>query len=137
MRIEDFDYALPPELIAQEPSACRDAARLMTIERGTGAIGEGVVADLPGILKPGDLLVVNDTRVIPARLLDKKTKYFINPGSIGQPRDKNPQPSYIIYDSDKREIFFVRFSYNFKVTQSKIRGAGLPEILASRIELGV
>ena len=69
--------------------------------------------------------------------LDVNTKYFINPGSIGQPRDKNPQPSYIIYDSDKREIFFVRFTYNIKVTQSKIRGAGLPEILASRIELGV
>jgi S-adenosylmethionine:tRNA ribosyltransferase-isomerase len=72
MKLEDFDYELPPELIAQEPSPCREAARLMTVERSTGAIAEGVIADLPQLLDRGDLLVVNDTRVIPARLLGRK-----------------------------------------------------------------
>jgi S-adenosylmethionine:tRNA ribosyltransferase-isomerase len=72
MRREDFDYTLPPELIAQEPAVRREAARLMTLDRLTGVIGEGTVADIPCLLRPGDLLVVNDTRVIPARLLGQK-----------------------------------------------------------------
>lgn len=69
--------------------------------------------------------------------LDSNTKYFINPGSIGQPRDKNPNSSYIIFDSSKREINFVRFSYNFKKTQKKIISAGLPDTLANRLESGI
>ncbi|MCK5221189.1 MAG: metallophosphoesterase family protein [Candidatus Aminicenantes bacterium] len=69
--------------------------------------------------------------------LDPNTKYLINPGSIGQPRDKNPRSSFIVYDSDKREIIFSRYEYNVKKTQKKIRAAGLPELLASRLESGV
>ena len=69
--------------------------------------------------------------------LDPNTRYLINPGSIGQPRDKNPRSSFIVYDSDKREIMFSRFEYNIKKTQKKIRAAGLPELLASRLESGV
>ena len=69
--------------------------------------------------------------------LDPNTKYLINPGSIGQPRDKNPNPSYLIFDSQKKEVTFQRFTYNFKMTQKKIRDSGLPEILASRLESGV
>jgi len=69
--------------------------------------------------------------------LDPNTRYLINPGSIGQPRDKNPRSSFIVYDSDKREITFSRFEYNIKKTQKKIRAAGLPELLASRLESGV
>jgi predicted phosphodiesterase len=69
--------------------------------------------------------------------LDPNTRYLINPGSIGQPRDKNPNPSYIIFDSSKKEIHFQRFSYNIKEAQRKIRAAGLPEILASRLEAGI
>ncbi|MCK5003856.1 MAG: metallophosphoesterase family protein [Candidatus Aminicenantes bacterium] len=69
--------------------------------------------------------------------LDPNTRYLINPGSIGQPRDKNPRSSFIIYDSDKREIVFSRYEYNVKKTQKKIRAAGLPELLASRLESGV
>lgn len=69
--------------------------------------------------------------------LDSNTKYFINPGSIGQPRDKNPSPSFIIFDSLKREITFIRFSYEIKKTQKKIIDNGLPEILANRLESGV
>ncbi len=69
--------------------------------------------------------------------LDPNTKYLINPGAIGQPRDKNPNPSFIVFDSQKKEITFQRFIYDVKCTQKKIRAFGLPEILASRLETGV
>ena len=69
--------------------------------------------------------------------LDPNTRYLVNPGSIGQPRDKNPNPSFIIFDSNKKELHFKRFKYNIKETQRKIREAGLPEILASRLESGI
>lgn len=72
MRTEDFDYYLPPGLIAQEPSDKRDASRLMTVDRLSGAIGEINFAEASRLLRKGDLLVLNDTRVIPARLLGAK-----------------------------------------------------------------
>jgi predicted phosphodiesterase len=69
--------------------------------------------------------------------LDRNTRYLINPGSIGQPRDKNPAPSFVVFDSSKMEISFNRFTYEVGKTQKKIRDAGLPELLASRLEAGV
>ncbi len=69
--------------------------------------------------------------------LDRNTRYLINPGSIGQPRDKNPTSSYIVFDSAKLEVSFNRFTYDVARTQRKIREAGLPELLASRLEAGV
>jgi S-adenosylmethionine:tRNA ribosyltransferase-isomerase len=72
MDISEFDYELPPDLIAQEPAADRSAARLLRLSRDTGAISHGVVSQLPDLLTPGDLLVVNDTRVFPARLLGRR-----------------------------------------------------------------
>lgn len=68
-RLEDFEYDLPPELIAQEPLAGRDESRLMLVDRGTQRISHHRFRDLPELLRAGDVLVVNDTRVIPARLL--------------------------------------------------------------------
>ncbi|WCJ61235.1 tRNA preQ1(34) S-adenosylmethionine ribosyltransferase-isomerase QueA [Fontisphaera persica] len=68
MRTEDFNYALPEELIAQEPAPCRDASRLLVVERATGRLHHQVFRDLPGWLRPGDVLVLNDSKVIPARL---------------------------------------------------------------------
>ncbi len=68
MKLSDFDYDLPDRLIAQEPAARRDASRLMTVDRRNGAIAHGAFADLPSLLGAGDLLVLNDTRVVPARL---------------------------------------------------------------------
>lgn len=64
-----FDYDLPPELIAQEPAAERDAARLLVINRADQSLSHRTVRDLPSLLNPGDLLVLNDTKVIPARLI--------------------------------------------------------------------
>ena len=67
-RTADFDYALPPELIAQRPAEPRDAARLMAVSRGTRELAHHRVRDLPSLLRAGDLLVLNDTRVMAARL---------------------------------------------------------------------
>src|SRR5438105_2488472 len=69
MDVRAFDFDLPSELIAQEPAADRAGARLLLLRRDTGAISHTSVAALPGLLAPGDLLVVNNTRVFPARLL--------------------------------------------------------------------
>jgi S-adenosylmethionine:tRNA ribosyltransferase-isomerase len=68
MRLEDFDYALPPEYIAQEPLEPRDSSRLLILDRANGEIRHGVFRDIGNYFEPGDLLVFNDTRVIPARL---------------------------------------------------------------------
>jgi len=67
-----YDYELPRELIAQEPLADRATARLLHVRRADGAIAHRGVRDLPAILRPGDLLVVNDTRVVPARLVGRR-----------------------------------------------------------------
>ncbi|MDW8344643.1 MAG: tRNA preQ1(34) S-adenosylmethionine ribosyltransferase-isomerase QueA [Verrucomicrobiae bacterium] len=64
----DFDYHLPAELIAQEPLADRTAARMMVVDRNTGTVQHDIVRHLPRYVRDGDLLVLNDTRVIPARL---------------------------------------------------------------------
>jgi S-adenosylmethionine:tRNA ribosyltransferase-isomerase len=69
MRIDRFDYDLPPELIAQEPLPARDASRLLVLPRSSGAPRHAGFGDLPDLLAPGDLLVVNRTRVVPARLV--------------------------------------------------------------------
>lgn len=73
MNVEDFDFVLPPESIAQRP-APRGTARLMTLDRATGAFAHRTVADLPNLLRSGDVLVVNDTRVIPARIFGTDEK---------------------------------------------------------------
>ncbi|NJC88127.1 MAG: tRNA preQ1(34) S-adenosylmethionine ribosyltransferase-isomerase QueA [Desulfuromonas sp.] len=72
MYLSDFDFELPIELIAQEPLAERAASRLLVVRRDTGGIEHARFADLPGLLLPGDLLVRNETRVIPARLHGRK-----------------------------------------------------------------
>jgi S-adenosylmethionine:tRNA ribosyltransferase-isomerase len=66
-RLSGFDYELPPELIAQAPAAERDLSRVLHL-RSDGTLGHHVFRDLPELLEPGDLLVLNDTRVFPARL---------------------------------------------------------------------
>ncbi len=74
MHIANLDYVLPPELIAQEPSVRRDEARLLVVQRGGPVLGHHRFDQLPGLLKSGDLLVLNDTRVIPARLLGRRAR---------------------------------------------------------------
>ena len=72
MRRQDFAYQLPADLIAQEPLAERSAARMLVLDAATGAVTDRAVRDLPDFLRRGDLLVVNDTRVIAARLSGTK-----------------------------------------------------------------
>ncbi len=72
MKTTDFDYSLPPELIAQEPLSERASARMLVVDRKTGDLRHSMVRELPGFLSPGDLLVANETRVVPARLFGKR-----------------------------------------------------------------
>lgn len=72
MRTEDFNYDLPEELIAQEPAPVRDACRMLVMDRETGALEDRIFHDIEEYLRPGDLLVANETRVMPARLLGAK-----------------------------------------------------------------
>ena len=71
MKVSDFDYELPKELIAKFPVEPRDSSRLMVLHRNTGEIEHRVFRDIVEYLKPGDVLVINDTKVIPARLFGK------------------------------------------------------------------
>lgn len=72
LNLQDFDYFLPEALIAQEPLADRSGSRLMVVERRSGEIHHACFAELPSFLASGDLLVRNETRVIPARLYGQK-----------------------------------------------------------------
>jgi S-adenosylmethionine:tRNA ribosyltransferase-isomerase len=72
MRIEQFDYSLPPELIAQTPVEPRDHARLLVVDRATGSLEHRRFYEIADYLKPGDLLVANESKVLPARLLGHK-----------------------------------------------------------------
>lgn len=72
MKTSDFYYDLPPELIAQTPISQRDGSRLMTLNRETGKTGHRRFYELPELLNPGDCLILNDSRVLPARLLGQR-----------------------------------------------------------------
>ncbi|NDJ87207.1 MAG: tRNA preQ1(34) S-adenosylmethionine ribosyltransferase-isomerase QueA [Chloroflexi bacterium] len=74
MQLEDFDYELPPDYIAQTPVEPRDASRLLVLDRATGKREHRQFSDLPEYLRAGDVLVLNQTRVIPARLQAVKTE---------------------------------------------------------------
>ena len=68
--------------------------------------------------------------------LDPRFRYLINPGSVGQPRDRIPHASFVIFDSDKRTAQFFRTEYDVKKTQTSILKAGLPDVLAHRLQFG-
>src|ERR1035441_10273143 len=72
MLLEEFDYALPAELIAQTPLAERDASRMMVLDRATKRWDDRAFPEIAQLLQPGDLLVFNNTKVFPARLLGRR-----------------------------------------------------------------
>jgi S-adenosylmethionine:tRNA ribosyltransferase-isomerase len=74
IRVADFDFDLPAELIAQQPPAQRGSSRMLAMDRATGSLRDANFSDLPSLLKPGDLLVLNDSRVIPARLFARRAQ---------------------------------------------------------------
>ncbi|MEW6126392.1 MAG: tRNA preQ1(34) S-adenosylmethionine ribosyltransferase-isomerase QueA [Acidobacteriota bacterium] len=80
MLVSDFDFHLPEKLIAQEPAAKRDESRLLVVSRATGKLTDAVFKSLPDFLNPTDLLVLNDTRVFPARLLGNR---LLPDGEVG------------------------------------------------------
>jgi len=73
LRVADFDFDLPEELIAQQPPQERGQSRMLEVDRATGQWRDSAFAEFPSLLKPGDLLVLNDSRVIPARLYARRT----------------------------------------------------------------
>ncbi len=74
IKISDFDYDLPQELIAQTPIEPRDASRLLVVHRATGELAHRHFRDIGEYLRPGDLLIANQSRVIPARLLGRRAE---------------------------------------------------------------
>lgn len=113
MQLNDFDYYLPTELIAQQPAQNRDAARLMTLDRVNGDLNETIISEIAALFREGDLLVINDTRVIPARLLGKKesggraevflVRRLLEPGEVWQcliKASKLPKPGSLIILSE-------------------------------------
>lgn len=101
MHLEEFDFSLPAELIAQQPLAERDASRLMVLRRGAGTIEDRSFREIPQILQPGDLLVFNNTQVIPARLLGRRQ------GTKSQAIGKN-NPARNEFLTAEIELFLVR-----------------------------
>lgn len=75
MKTDDFDYQLPPELIASRPAEKRDGSRMLVVDRASGEISHRRFSDFPEFVRPGDLLALNDTKVVPAR-------FFSNDGRI-------------------------------------------------------
>ncbi len=92
MKLSDFDYPLPPELIAQHSIEPRDAARLLVVDRATGRISHRVFRDLPELLRPDDVLVLNNTRVIPARLRARKATGGAVEVLLLRPAGESPDP---------------------------------------------
>jgi S-adenosylmethionine:tRNA ribosyltransferase-isomerase len=89
LRVRDFDYDLPKKLIEQHPPASRDGSRMMVVERKTGRITHACFKEFPGYLRPGDVLVLNDTKVIPAkawgRAGEKDAEFlFVKEGAAGR-----------------------------------------------------
>ena len=72
MDVREFDFILPPELIAQDPAPERGGARLLRLDRASGHLSHAFITVLPNLLLPGDVIVVNNTRVFPARLLGRR-----------------------------------------------------------------
>ncbi len=68
--------------------------------------------------------------------LEPGRKYLINPGSVGQPRDRNPKASYAIFDSDEHTVYFDRVAYDVEAARKKIHRAGLPSMLGDRPIVG-
>jgi S-adenosylmethionine:tRNA ribosyltransferase-isomerase len=88
MLVSDFGYELPEELIAQRPPEVRGTSRMMTLDRRTGVFADRRFVELPSLLRAGDLLVLNDSRVIPARLYARR-------GGLAR-QEKSPAPSGLV-----------------------------------------
>jgi len=103
--IEDYDYDLPGELIAQVPVPDRDESRLLVVDRSSGSMKDRHFRDLPELLLPGDLLVVNNTRVVPARIFGRKEsggRIEILVLEYGNKENKKTETRWCLLRSSKR-----------------------------------
>src|SRR5712692_6897055 len=116
MLLEEFDYQLPAELIAQRPLAERDASRMLVLDRATGNCADRMFRELPQILLPGDLLVFNNTKVFPARLLGRRR------GTTAQKIGKG-NPAAREYLSAPIELFLTR-QENDDTWEAEVLGRG-------------
>src|SRR5271155_3273965 len=144
MRLSDLDYDLPPEMIAQAPLARRDEARMEVVVRKTGAIEHARFYKLGRYLHPGDVLVLNDTRVFPARLLVRKDSgakvelLFIRPADdppgawLALMRTHRPIPpgARLLLD-DGSALRVVRYQRPGRVIVELDGGAPMEDLLAS------
>jgi len=108
VKTDDFDYELPPELIAQQPADRRDESRMMVVHRATGSYEHTSFKALPGYLRKNDIVVVNNTKVIPARLIGEKPRtggkveiFLVEPRSDGHwdvliRTSRRPRPGEIV-----------------------------------------
>ena len=155
----DFYYNLPEELIAQEPLYPRDASRLLVMDKETGALTDGTFRDIKNLLKPGDCLILNDSRVLPARLLGQRvgtgaavellllTPHGNDVWEVLAGPGRRAKPGYQLTFGDgllNAEVLevleggnrLVRFSYegNFYETLDKIGQMPLPPYIKKRLE---
>lgn len=98
--ITKLDYVLPPELIAQTPPARREDARLLVVDQASDAIFDRVIVDLPGLLRRGDLLVLNDTRVLPAKFTVRRKTGGALPGLFVE--EESPGRWRVLLEGSKR-----------------------------------
>ncbi len=142
MRLTDFSYTLPPELIAQKPVDRRDASRLMILDRSAKSVAETSFSDIIKFFREGDLLVLNNTRVIPARLIGKKesggrieiflVRKLVQDGQVWQclvKTSKSPQPGLIVELSSGMKASFVGRDDRGNWTVSFAPAAGFEEWL--------
>ena len=87
MRLDELDYALPPAQIAQRPLQRRDSSRLLAMDRASGRLADRMFAELPGLLRGDELVVLNNARVIPARLFGRRMGVFSDPPSRATRRE--------------------------------------------------
>jgi len=127
--VSEFDFHLPPELIAQEPLADRSASRMLHLERGSGHFTDRKFRELPQLLRPGDLLVMNNTRVFPARLFGRRS------GSHAQPVSaKNPAAREFL--TGKVEVLLTKQSDDDSLVWEALVRPGRKITLGERIYFG-
>ncbi len=118
--------------------ASMNFVRLSQVARGMDLCFFGH-SHIPSVFTLGfDGIRVEAVRTSRAKLkLEKGKRYLVNPGSVGQPRDRNPKASYALYDADERVVFFDRVAYDVGAARRKIQRAGLPPLLGDRLVVGL
>ncbi len=159
MKTSDFDYVLPSELIAQEPVEPRDSSRLLVVDRAQGSLSHKTFRQLPDYLTVADCLVVNETRVMPARLLGRKADtggsveiLLVEPlpdgdwNALVKPSRRLPDGTRVVFSSprltatvkgsmpDGRRRVSLRFDGDFKEALSEVGLVPLPPYITKVLE---